>query len=355
MNDAEIKGFPGVRSSEIEYKPSFEPDTFESSDCSFLVLSGGGAYGAFGAGFLNGWSESGSRPHFRVVTGVSTGALIAPLAFVGPKYDERLKTAYTTVSTRDILDVSGVLQLLWGESYAKTKPLVKTIEQQVDEHVLAEIAAEHAKGRRLYIGTTNLDAQRFMIWDMGAIASSGRPDALELFRKVMLASASIPGAFPPVFIEVEVDGETYDEMHVDGGVSAEMFGYNNLLFKESSYAERLRAEHCSLYILRNGKFAREPAQIPRRVTKIAPRSLMTLMKAHSWMGMFRLHAIAEEDGVDFNYVSIPADYEFGGNELFDRDEMNRLYHLGFEMAQSGDPWGKSWPGSRHENEGGWAL
>jgi hypothetical protein len=141
-------------------------------------------------------------------------------------------------------------------------------------------------------------------------------------------------------------------MHVDGGVVAEMFGYNELLFKESPYAERLRTELCSIYIVRNGKFARESEQVQRKVTKIAPRSLFTLMKAHSWMGMFRMHSIAEEDGVDFNYVSIPEDYEFGGEELFDKDEMNRLYDLGFAMSQHGYRWRKAWPESRAENDGG---
>lgn len=355
MTDAEIKGFPGVRSLEIEYKPSFAPGTFESSDCSFLVLSGGGANGAFGAGFLNGWTESGTRPNFRVVTGVSTGALIAPLAFLGPKYDERLKTGYTTVSTKDILDISGIFQLLWGESYADAKPFEEMIEWQMNEEILAEIAAEHAIGRRLYIGTTNLDTQRFIVWDMGAIASTARPDTLKLFRKVLQASASIPGVFPPVLFDVEVDGKPYDEMHVDGGVIAGMFGYGNLLFQDPPTAERLSTEHCSVYIIRNGQFVPASAQVPRKVTSIAPRSLSTLMKAHSWMGMFRLHAIAENDGVDFNYVGIPNDYQAGGAEPFDREEMNRLFNLGFEMARPGYSWRKTWPGSSDENDGVWTL
>jgi patatin-like phospholipase/acyl hydrolase len=264
MSEAEPAGLPGIRAWDISYRPDLTEESFQSSDCSFLAISGGGANGAFGAGFLKGWTASGTRPNFRIVTGISTGALIAPLAFLGADYDATLEKAYTTTRTKDILDIRwifGILPLFWSESYADSEPLLHLIEQQVDEQALAEIAKEHSKGRRLYVGTTDLDAQRFVVWDMGAIASSGRPDALDLFHKVMLASASIPGAFPPVYFNVEVDGKQYDEMHVDGGTIVEVFGYGPTLFEESAHAERLRAEGCSIYVLRNGKLASDPQQV----------------------------------------------------------------------------------------------
>ena len=342
--DAKLVNFPKVRYWEVEYKPDVKVGADASSDCSFLALSGGGANGAFGAGFLNGWTVSGTRPNFRIVTGISTGSLIAPLAFLGPEYDDELKQYYTTVTTKDILDVRGlfgILPLLTAESYASTKPLQHLIEKLVDEKVLQTIAAEHAKGRRLYIGTTNLDAQRFMVWDMGAIAGSDNPDALKLFRKVMLASASIPGAFSPVYFDVEMNGKKYDEMHVDGGVITEVFGYGRVFVEQPD--KSMQKGLCSIYVIRNGKLDTESEQMPRRVIPIIGRSFSTLMKAHSWNDLVRIYFVAQEDEVDFNYVSIPHDYESHGKEMFDPVEMKRLFDLGFDMAKDGYKWQKAPP------------
>jgi len=214
----QIAGIPKARCFEIEYRPDISFDPNALTGCDFLAISGGGANGAFGAGFLNGWTASGMRPKFKIVTGISTGALIAPMAFLGLQYDIKLEKYYTTVSTKNIMNVQGwlgIMSILTGESYASTRPLQHLIAELVDDNVLKEIAKEYANGRRLYIGTTNLDTQRFVVWDMGAIAASGCPGSLKLFRKVMLASASIPGAFPPVYFDVELNGRKYDEMHVD--------------------------------------------------------------------------------------------------------------------------------------------
>ena len=327
----------------MQYSPDVSIDSDDSSDCSFLALSGGGSKGAFGAGFLNGWTDSGTRPEFKIVTGISTGALIAPLAFLGPEYDDELAESYTTIKTKDILNVEGllgfgVLPVLLGESYASTEPLQDMIAEMLTPEVFDAIAREHKKGRRLYIGTTNLDAQRIMAWDMGAIASSGHPDALKLFGKVMLASASIPGAFPPVYFDVEVDGKKYDEMHVDGGTITGVFGYGVALFTEPQ-SEGL----CSFYVIKNGKLDVEPEQVRRHVFPISVRSFSTLMKAQSWGDMIRLYSVAEEDNVDFNYISLPYGYEAKGKEMFDPEEMKRLYDLGYSIATSDNPWQEDIP------------
>lgn len=355
VSQAKIAGMPDIRYWEVDYKPSLDQNSVNSSDCSFLALSGGGANGAFGAGFLCGWTASGTRPNFRIVTGISTGSLIAPIAFAGSAYDDKLR-AYTTVKTKDILEVRwifGIVPLLIGESYADTKPLAKLISQTVDDEVYKAVAREHAKGRRLYVGTTNMDAQRFTVWDMGAIASSGHPDSKALFYKVLLASASIPGAFPPQYFNVEVDGRKYDEMHSDGGVVTEVFGYGMSLFHDSNVAGRLPPEICHMYVIRNGKLATESQQVPRKTLKIIARSLDTLMKAHSWEDIFRLYFVAQMDKVEFNYVSIPDSYVASGKEMFDPVEMKRLFDTGYEMAKSGYKWNKVPPGIRDTNEHEW--
>jgi predicted patatin/cPLA2 family phospholipase len=316
----------------------------ECRNSSFLALSGGGANGAFGAGVLYGWSQVGTRPKFQIVTGVSTGALIAPFAFLGPEYDDKLKDAYTTVESRDIFNIcgfTGIFQIFFGESFAQTKPLAGLIEKMFTEKELIGIAAEHAKGRRLYIGTTNLDTQQFVIWDMGAIASSENPEALKIFRKVLLASASIPGAFPPVYFDVETNGEKYSEIHVDGGVIAGVFGYGSLLFEDILKSKTGMNKARSIYVIMNNKIEAEYQQTQPNFLKIVDRSFMTLMKAQSWNDLSRIYNSAQKNNVDFNYIAIPDNYIFSKKRGFDKKEMNKLFELGCNLAKSGTFWNKS--------------
>src|SRR5580693_5165060 len=184
----------------------------------WLALSSGGADGAFGAGLLNGLSESGKRPDYAVVTGVSTGALMAPFIFAGPRYDDALRAAYTKITAADVFEVGGT-----GESFVDSWPLKDLIAKQITPALLADVAAAHKSGRRLFVITTDLDAERSVVWNMGAIAAHGGDAALNLFRSVLLASGSVPGAFPPVLITVEANGKQFQEMHVDGGVGGQFF------------------------------------------------------------------------------------------------------------------------------------
>ena len=235
LDQAQVADLPGIRAWGDTLSESLEKSAIESirqemaanhgklePEANFLALSGGGGDGAFGAGILCGWTEAGTRPRFKLVTGISTGALIAPFVFLGPEYDAKLKEAYTTISDKDIYKVPGKLKLILNlgriEGVASTEPLAELLTHLIDDQMIQKIAAEHYKGRRLLVGTTQLDAQRQVIWDMGAIAASGHPDAPKLFRQVLRASASIPVAFAPVYIKVKAGGQEYDEMHVDGGV-----------------------------------------------------------------------------------------------------------------------------------------
>ena len=247
----DVRAWAGMRSAAMEQDlvaplPRNRARTFRVAadgtiHYAHLALSGGGASGAFGAGFLNGWSQAGDRPKFKIVTGVSTGALMAPFALLGPSYDGALREFYTTTSSRDIFIVGSFLnlatRLLAGEALLDTSPLVALIAQHVDAELLRKVGEAHEHGQRLYIGTVDLDSLEFVVWNMGLIALSGRPESLDLFRKVMLASASIPIAFPPVLFDVEADGRRYDELHVDGGVGARVF-YNGGLFRPSIIRQR---------------------------------------------------------------------------------------------------------------------
>jgi predicted patatin/cPLA2 family phospholipase len=361
IQNAEIAGMPGVRGYFGELNPYFQKDFIKSIldedednfprkadgsvEHSALALSGGGAFGAFGAGFLNGWTVAGTRPKFKLVTGISTGALIAPFAFVGSEYDENLKKLFTSVSTKDIFTMRG-MGTIGSESIADTAPLARLLEQSVDETLLKAVAEAHTRGRRLYIGTTNLDAQRPVAWNMGAIASSGHPEAPKLFREVMLASASIPVALPPVYIEVEADGVRYDEMHVDGGVVTEVFFHGMLIdiaVIRRDISEGKKIDDSKIYIIRNSKIEPEPEQIPRKLSKITDRTISTMTKVIATNDLQRIHFIAQQEGIDFNYVGIPEDFEDKSKEPFDPVEMNRLFDLGFQLASKGYEWRKSPP------------
>lgn len=196
---------------------------------NFLAISGGGQDGAFGAGVLNGWSKHGDRPQFRVVTGISTGAIIAPFAFLGEDYDPSLKEMYTLYSTKQILKKTIISGLFGGEAIADSSPLLGLIAKYLDEKSIERIANEHRKGRRLFVGTTNMDALRPVIWDLGAIAVSDHPDKANLIHRTILASASIPGAFPPMIFDVSKGGVEYNELHMDGGIGKQIFISPNFL------------------------------------------------------------------------------------------------------------------------------
>lgn len=306
-----------------------------------LALSGGGPNGAFGAGFLKGWTDSGQRPVFKVVTGVSTGALIAPFAFLGSAYDDRIEHFYTTTATRDVFAMprSVLVQAFWGEAVGDSSPLAALIASDLDMALLQRIAEAHAEGRRLYVGTVDLDAQRFVVWNMGLIAQAGTPQALQLFRDVVLASASVPLAVQPVFFEVEVDGRRYDEMHVDGGVGARVF-YNGGLFRPSVVRQRAlnRATYEDIYIIHNGQLSPRAEHTNRNLRTIAVRTLNALSLSATSGDLFRIYLQAEAEKAGFHWVTMPDGVEVRGGELFDPAKMRELFAVGYEMARPGPRW-----------------
>jgi predicted patatin/cPLA2 family phospholipase len=310
---------------------------------SFLAISGGGSDGAFGAGLLVGWTARGDRPEFDIVTGVSTGALTAPFAFVGPKYDQALKEVYTTYSTDQLVVKQPIRGLLGGEALASNAPLARVIASYVNEEFLKEVAHEHAKGRRLLIGTTNLDAQRPVIWDMGKIASSGDPRALELFRNVLLASAAIPAVFPPVDIKVQVEGQEREELHVDGGTTNQVFLLPTQIRSAGMDAKLGINPVRHLYIIRNGRVAPEFKAVKASTLAIAGRSISTLIKTQGIGDLYQMYVFARHNHVDYNLSYIPGDFADTSTESFDPKYMSQLFDLGFKLGKAGTEWQKTPP------------
>ena len=312
-----------------------------------LVLSGGGAYGAYSAGVLCGWTESGTRPRFDVVTGISTGALVATLAYLGPDRDPELRRFYTSVTNKDIFaekrpEAAGLL----GESLNDSKPLEHLINTVADEKLLAEVAAEHRKGRRLYVGTTHLDSKRLVVWDMGAIATRGGPVYLTLFRKVLLASASIPGFFPPVRLPVTVDGQAYEELHVDGGVTAALFFRPPVVAPEdlAKLGEHPLAGS-DVYIIVAGKLFADPGCVDRRFTKIAADSISALLYSQTRGDLFQLYALSRVGQMNYHLTAIPANASAPPDSTtFNPPELTRLFELGREEAKGTTPWRSMPPG-----------
>lgn len=303
-----------------------------------LALSGGGGDGAFGAGVLSGWSKTGQRPKFDLVTGVSAGAIIAPFAFLGPAYDRQLAEIWTQYSTSQIVTAQLVPGLLGGSALADTTPLANLIAQYVDRRLLREIAAEYRKGRILLIGTTNLDAQRPVVWNMGEIAASGHPASLEIFRKVILASAAIPGAFTPVTLQVEIDGKTYDELHVDGGTTREVF--ISPFDVPLSAFDRLydRPPLRRIYILKNGKITPEQEAVKKQTIPIAARAILTLIKSQNQSELYRIHRMAQDAGAEFNFIAVPPSFEARRNEVFDPVYQTALFEEGVRAGLAGPNW-----------------
>lgn len=309
-----------------------------------LALSGGGGDGAFGAGLLAGWSEGGERPEFEVVTGISAGAIIAPFAFLGPRHDDALHQIWTQYETSEIVTAQILPGLLGGAALADTGPLEALMSKYIDKKLLREIAHEYRRGRILLIGTTNLDAQRPVVWNMGEIAASGHPHALELFRKVILASAAIPGAFPPVEIPVVAEGKSYDELHVDGGTTREVFvSPVNVPFRTYD-ALYHKPPVRRLYIIKNGKITPEQQVVQAKTLPIVARSIYTLIKNQNLGELYRIYRMAQDDGAAFNFIAVPETFNVKSKEFFDPVYQSALFEEGRRLGRGKIPWVTQPPG-----------
>ncbi|MEO8884347.1 MAG: patatin-like phospholipase family protein [Devosia sp.] len=295
---------------------------------AILSLSGGGANGAYGAGYLLGWTARGDRPKFDIVTGISVGALIAPMAFLGPRYDSRLQSVFVNLASQKS-DGANVLGALFGAPSVLDNTSIKNaIAALVDQQALDEIASESRTGRKLVIGTTNLDAQRPVVWDIGAIANSDIPGKLALVRQIMLASAAVPGIYAPVLIHVDADGRIYDEMHVDGGVTQQVV----LLPRGVSFHGK-----GTLYVIYNNTIA--PTRDP--VTTVSGFSVLshavpTMLKYGGRNDLVVLEAAAKKVGLGYHVTAIPPTFPPSPSYLGDPEWLSKLFAFGYKRGQDGD-------------------
>jgi predicted acylesterase/phospholipase RssA len=315
--------------------------SFRAGPLSYLALSGGGADGAYGAGVLNGWTAAGTRPEFSVVSGVSTGALIAPFAFLGPAYDATLRDVYTSGIAESLLNTPNIVHALFGSGLFGNTHLRELVARYISQDMLAAIAAEHAKGRRLLIVTTNLDTQRTVIWDMGRIATIGSAQALGLFRDVLAASASIPVVFPPMLIDAEANGHRFQEMHVDGGVTAPVLTLPEaFLLRNGAFARSLRM---NIYVLINDKVERDFQLVPNSTIDIAARASASVTKTQIRSVLYETYDFSRRNNFGFNLTYIDKDLPSPGSFGFETSYMRALYQYGYDKAKTGNFWAKAPP------------
>lgn len=311
-----------------------------------LALSGGGSRGAYGAGVLDGWTAAGTRPEFDVVTGISTGALQATAAFLGADYDGLL-AAFNNVENDDIFTSAGTTALISSASLYDTTPLKALLVKLLDEETINAVAAEYKKGRHLFIGTTNLDANAFTTWNMGKIASSDRPDRFQVYRDVVLASASFPVAFPPVYFPITTaQGKTYYQMHVDGGARESVFVFAFL----AELKQQLRDLgldwdkdiNPQIYIVYNGKlFSSQTYQpVQPNTFSIAMRSIESLSRKNTAASIYYIWSAGLVHGASVSLAFIPKDYDLTKLDVleFNPEEMRRLFQFGHEQSVNNTAW-----------------
>jgi Patatin-like phospholipase len=330
----------------LERERAAAPSYSRLPPAHFLAVSGGAGDGAFGAGLLCGWSDTGAMPSFKLVTGVSTGSMIAPFAFLGGSYIDQLRAIYTKMSSDDVRTVralNGLYGAVFSDALADTAPLYRLISRYMNEQMLTDIADAYNKGRLLLIATASLDQQSPILWNIGAIAASGRPGALELVRRIILASASIPGAFPPVMIDVEANGRRYREMNVDAGVVAQMFLYPADLGLRMNLRSGRLARETHAYLIRNGRLDPDWASVNRDFLTITQRAIDTMIHYLGYDDILQIYYTTKRDRIDYNLAFIETDFLKTKREPFDPEYMKALFEHAYEKGRRGYAWHKEPP------------
>jgi predicted acylesterase/phospholipase RssA len=353
MTHLEVKGFEGVQVRvwgdvpdpkvqadiirAVEVTAAADKAAGGPGESHVLCMSGGASDGAYGAGILTGWSESGKRPRFAVVSGTSTGAILAVYAFLGPEYDPVLKTAFTTASDKDIYTRRNFVSVLFSDSLYDSTPLAQLIEREMGDRLIDRVAQEYRAGRRVYVQSTSMDAQRPVLWDLGAIAASGRPNRYKLFRQALMASSAIPIAFPPVYVDVVADGKTYDEMHIDGGATTEVIFVGRAGDMNPSRWLNGDRPVVRMDVLRNGRGTPDYSPPLARLDEVAARALSTVVKSQATSDIYRRYAISRRDQMGFAYTHVPSDFQRRSlaADSFNTEEMRDLFKIGKETGRQG--------------------
>ena len=321
------------------------PDLKARPAKNVLCLSGGGAYGAFTAGVLVGWTASGRRPEFDTVTGISTGAIIAPFAFLGPKYDAQIRDFYTDISNEAIFRRRTV-RGLFSEALADNTPLADRIDEQLTPQIIAELAAEHRKGRRLYIGTTELEGKRFIVWDIGAIALECGEGGRTLIRQVLLGSSAIPGFFPSSQIAVTIDGKPFKERHGDGGASEAIFFRPPWHPDAGMRGNVSRLAGTNVWCVVAGKIYADPAPLKARSLNIFASSVSAVIYAQNRGDLRRIYAACVLTGMNYYQTAIPPEFDAPKSSTnFDPVPLGKMFDEGYRLALGPDTWRKTPPGN----------
>jgi len=319
-------------------------DSNKSINMDILALTGGGSRGAFGTGLLIGWTKKGTIPNFDVVTGISTGAVMAPFVFLGGDALEKVEYFYTKMHTEEVFTSS--LLSIFGYGYVmNAKPLKVLFKKNFDKAFLDKIAAEHKKGRRLYIGTTNIDTGQLTVWDMGAIASSDRPEKYKRFRDIVYASTALPVYLPPEYIEVEAGGKKYYQMHVDGGIYTQVFMIGLLV----NWAEVLNFKksdntnfNATLYTVANRKYRQRDIYKPieQAPLNIIEAYVLTEMDLLFDRSMYRLYKSCEQKNIHFKMATIPEKMPdvISVPTEFNPDKMLKLFNIGYNFGLNDINW-----------------
>jgi predicted acylesterase/phospholipase RssA len=340
---ATVPGFSNIRMwadapSQDFIRSALRPRPQPGQPFTYLALSGGGGEGAYGAGVLAGWTASGKRPPFTIVSGVSTGALIAPFAFLGPRYDGLLKQLYTNGIAETFVENPKPLQALFGPALFSQQPLRDAVREYINQDLLNAIAAENTKGRRLLVVTTDLDSDRPVVWDMGAIAATRSPKALGLFQDVITASASIPVVFPPTLIEATANGHSFKEMHVDGTVTTPVFTFpDNFLLRPDS-VPRPNGPQPELFIVMNNRIEPTFHVVEDTTTRVATRSFATKNKQDTRGILFATYELARRNHLAFNLTYIDKSIPETDATGFGTAYMRSLYANGYDKGRGGDFW-----------------
>lgn len=320
------------------------PDARASGPMRVLALSGGGANAAFAAGLLTGWTQVGTRPSFQVVTGVSAGALAAPFALLGPAHDETLRELFTGLDGRDLVEQRMQLFAFLGDALASPEPLRRLIEKHFDAALMEAIATEHRRGRRLIVGTTHVYAGRLVTWNIGAIATSGHPTALDVIRRVLLASAAVPIMLPPVYIEVEAGGRRYAEMHIDGGMARQVFVAPPGIDWASMAREKTQHGGLEFYVIRNGRASSEYMVMPDRLVPLGEHALHLLAQSQGVGDLYIIYAQAQRVGAVFRAAWIGDEFRAPWTQWYDPPYVRALFDYGMRQAMAGKMWHETPPG-----------